>query len=682
MVFEDLSIDENKTIRQYLRLAMVSDRLLAFIFDIIFLTPVVGLMMSGMYKKIQMMSYLNPEGLDLNITLLVSAVFIFLLASLLQTFFLLLWQATPGQIFFKIKVVSVDQHLSKMRLTQILLRSFVFSSQFLFLGIPFLVVLGDKHRRGLHDRIAGTLVLTLKKVGDPGPTALETAFVHKMLLLTSIGAIMMVSLSVSHFYQSIEHDLHVDSDHDNTQAQHICPQIPSIRDEDNNQSSVIHKIDQVVSMYLTQEVSGKCLQQTIKSAFFSEDPQVQNWAYFAKWIQSVSDVQTDIHITEKYLERICIKDSIQEYQSELDLCKLAQASANFLNEKISLSQRKIASEEIENKYWVEVAKSPFDIVAILSMKRDLKNGHLQSYQEKLGKWSEINSANEKYKNYISENLVKTYWMNGENEKALGAYESTRSFLPQKRQEHLDAWLCYEQSTPEKSCIPSSACQHLQQKLKNESYLATTDNEGTSSDLNLAILALAQRVSCSKAALDPLELNTMQSISEEPSLNLVVNSILKNKIRDGSNFDSSAVKKIAAYKNNESLQPYALRELVSKVKNEQDFLFIIEQMKMAPMQDYNWQKNYYLLLQGSLLKNDHHQMGLLLGLTPEHLTPELKKQMIVALFQLKKYDKAWFLASALDNSSKSGMLNSGRSPASESAPGFESVYDSLRKRFRP
>ena len=50
----------------------------SFIFDIIFLTPVVGLMMSGMYKKIQMMSYLNPEGLDLNITLLVSAVFIFL----------------------------------------------------------------------------------------------------------------------------------------------------------------------------------------------------------------------------------------------------------------------------------------------------------------------------------------------------------------------------------------------------------------------------------------------------------------------------------------------------------------------------------------------------------------------------------------------------------------------------
>ena len=169
MVFPDLSAPEvcqKKNVAERTAIAFIADRFLALVLDFLIMSPVVSLLLAGLMKKTKtyfLLDAQSPEGF-------VAGLLIFILGAciviLLQSVFMYYWQATPGQFFMQMRVISYPHYRQRLSFSQCVLRSFCFCASFLLLAIPFLEVLSHPLRRAFHERASDTMVITLKKVCD------------------------------------------------------------------------------------------------------------------------------------------------------------------------------------------------------------------------------------------------------------------------------------------------------------------------------------------------------------------------------------------------------------------------------------------------------------------------------------------------------------------------------------
>lgn len=415
MVFQDLSTHSTHDLSEQqtsaLKIASVGDRFSAFIFDVLILTPLVGLFLAPLYKKVQFLYYVEPSSTEFFVLVFI---FIFAAASLVaffQSLFLIFFAATPGKNFFKLKVVSVSEE--SLHWSAYFLRSFLWVTEVLFFFIPFLAVLSNSKRRPLHDRAAGTMVITLKAVADQGPHRMETHLIRQVILIFGLFMMAWVLTFMQYLYK-----LAINGEFKRSEATYaqVCQEMGS-------DLSGTHRMDMAIGLYLARQVSEECLESEADHALWTPSSQLHSWGYLAKALYNSFDKEK----SDEYFVKTC--------EDKGEACQIAKI--------------------LNNQLPTEIGESVSAKVIWLTQK--IRYGQYEATQNIL---SELNKHIE-FEDFVAAKRLQILWMQGQQEKALGAYELLKDLSHGSSEDlRLSAWLCLEQMDMIKGDTAAASCDNL------------------------------------------------------------------------------------------------------------------------------------------------------------------------------------------------------------------------------
>lgn len=286
MVFPDLSAPEAyvksaPSKRQHI--APVADRAVAFVLDFLIFSPIISLFIAGLMRQSKTYFLINPTSNEGLIALTLSGVLIFFFSVFLQSLFLYFWQATPGQLFLQMRVVSYPEYQRRLSFNQCVVRSFFWCFNFALFGIPFMEILSHPKRRALHERSSDTLVVTMKEGAHDVPHVLESRFISSW---ARIAFTMLLAIGFVSFFK-VYYGLQAGE----------FKQDPDVKVAacESHMSSM----DSAVALYLADGISNSCLSEKVEEVLWSAPSEDVPYAYLARYLMTEGDEQ------EKYFAKVC-----------------------------------------------------------------------------------------------------------------------------------------------------------------------------------------------------------------------------------------------------------------------------------------------------------------------------------------------------------------------------------------
>lgn len=295
-----------------LGLASPKDRSAAYILDVILLLPLVQILQSPL-KKLMLESILYDKGAEVPTYRFLN----FLVFVLLFVFYYTVaiwWKGqTLGKLFFGLRVISYHGVIS---LPQALLRSLFIFVELLLAGFPFLAIFSHPMRRPLHDRVADTLVISLKNpVGLP--TKLEKWRAKVLVIAGSSIASLILLMSLLTGIVKTE----------STQALTLKERCQEMVDKTDN------KTESLIELYLIDELPGNCL---------FEQSRDRVW---------LADKENDAD--EKLLAQFAIALALQEEGESSDIYLNEVCKSNPHHHLCDLSQWLLTSQENDDSAFAE-----------------------------------------------------------------------------------------------------------------------------------------------------------------------------------------------------------------------------------------------------------------------------------------------------------------------------------------
>ena len=146
-----------------LRYASFETRLVAFVLDVIVLLSVFALFFAVAFLQLLLRSDFGDVDPPDSAFYLAAIILLIYFFPFFPLYFLALWVwrgQTVGKMAMAIKVVRRDGHRLGVGTALLRLVGYLFSTLLLFAG--FLMIAFDRQRRGLHDRLADTVVVEPK----------------------------------------------------------------------------------------------------------------------------------------------------------------------------------------------------------------------------------------------------------------------------------------------------------------------------------------------------------------------------------------------------------------------------------------------------------------------------------------------------------------------------------------
>jgi len=597
MVHQDSTL-HSQIQKSKFRIPPLGDRLLAFVFDIVIFSPVFSFLLASLFKKLEVMYFVSPSSIEFLILCGVLFVFTLLLIILFQTIFLVLLGATPGKYFFKIQVVSLQ---GELRFSQALLRSFVWVLEGICLFLPFLEVLSEVHRRPLHDRAAGTMAVTLKKIGDSGPHALESQFVRQFLVMASFCLFAWSIYFVGHFYH-----LAVRGEFKKTELESedfLCATVSNAVESEDQ------RLDKALALYLADEINEECLAAEADFALWIPDESDRSWAYLAKGILR----KYDSELYEGYLEKACEEDE------KGAACGIAKYQADPKNHEIP------AGTETSE---------------ILKVTQDFEKG---LYTEAEKQFIEIGKLSG-FSDFAQSGLAKAFWAQNRTERAQGAYQNVVHQLSRRQNIELSAWICHEELDRSCSHAAVEACENLKSSLKN----------GTSQiQESFVALALIREKECRQTG--KFDYSRFKKLLEDKKDVLKFVHAISKDSPIGPEPRSYTLQDLAFRK--EAVRPAFVRRLAlhywveNYMKSETDFQKVVGFLKDKKIHDLTWIKIYSKSLQIFLLAKSQKSLKEIVGLpSPELISQyQLKTAQIQAQHLLQSSQPATRIPASAETS---------------------------------
>ncbi len=300
MVFPDLSapqaVPHSKPLAKN-AIAFVADRVLALVLDFLIFSPVVSFFMAGLLRQTKVYFLLDTRSLEGYLTIAFMLGFGFALIVFLQSLFMFFLQATPGQLFAQLRVVSYPVERRRITYPQALVRAGTWSLSFLLLGIPFFEILSHPLRRAFHERASDTMVITLKKHPDMGPLPIEEKFVSSWMRLSFLFVLLFFTAYAMRSYQRL------------IANQHFTPGTDKLYCKEMSEDLVgPNRLDTAISLYLLGGISGECLGKEAEASLWSDPVNSQGLAYIAKYMTSDAASKKD------YLQKVCADEKSTECQ--------------------------------------------------------------------------------------------------------------------------------------------------------------------------------------------------------------------------------------------------------------------------------------------------------------------------------------------------------------------------------
>lgn len=171
-------------------------RVFAFFIDTLLFGPVISLFLSGLYQKIKYYAFLSeasPERTEAWLLFVLSYYFLWVL---LSSLFIRFYGGTPGALFSKMRLHSLDHH--RPSLSVILIRQWLFPFHFLFFGFTLLEIYFHPLKLAFHDKVSETLWMSeyahsQDEVGVFEKNVLRSWFRTAFLFLFVIAALYLFS---------------------------------------------------------------------------------------------------------------------------------------------------------------------------------------------------------------------------------------------------------------------------------------------------------------------------------------------------------------------------------------------------------------------------------------------------------------------------------------------------------
>ena len=344
--------------------ACLTDRIFSFLLDYLILTPVVSFLLLLGFKKefaVWNENSLTAESQPLFLLLALAFVMSF---SLLQSFFIYHWGATPGQYFLKLKTQNLQP--SGLNFFKFTIRQMGFWISLFFLGLPWVAVLADPEQRTFYDKLSETRVVSLKSDQFYFNFEFETkywrAFVATVILFFSF---ILAAVGWQQ-HQRIKNAVY--SFQQMKKEQFFCDDLKAVQ--------LLQRLQTAIALNLVGQVSDRCVDKEADFVLWKMDnPELKSLAYYAKSI-----TESDSEREHAYLQQACT-----EKENSFLGCELATA---FLDHDFQQLYQSLGDKNQEKTFLVSTFR--YELGLILSEKSDEKNNF------------------QKLKAYDTQNLVKKY----------------------------------------------------------------------------------------------------------------------------------------------------------------------------------------------------------------------------------------------------------------------------------
>lgn len=271
MVFQDISshVELNK-IGQTKSTAQMVDRFFSFVLDYLIISPFVMFTLYSVFNNGFRFWKTNPLAAENELFIVIVAICFVVLFALVQTFFVSIWNATPGQYFLKIRFEYEDE--GAMKLLKVFIRQILFWVTFLLLGIPFISVMTNSKRKTFYDQVANVTVVSKKL--DNFVLGFESEFKYWRALMATMTLFVgfLATAFIMQNYNKIKN--RVISFNEFKEKNFFCEELKTVEQKE--------RLPVAIGLNLVNQLSDACLDREADFVFWRLKETDLSLAYFAK----------------------------------------------------------------------------------------------------------------------------------------------------------------------------------------------------------------------------------------------------------------------------------------------------------------------------------------------------------------------------------------------------------------
>ncbi len=554
----------------------VSDRVLAFLFDVILFSPLFSILLTPVIRETSLRYYLDSQSSEFYFLVVLCILGYFSLATVFFTIAYFYFQTTPGKFFFKIKIISSSG--SKITGMQAFERSFFQCLSFLTGGLVLIPSLGHPLRKTLHDRISETNVVSLKvtSTGQPlkGPPPLETKLVLRATQMF-LGVLSLWVFSMAgQVFKSVQRGEF--KKEELLQDRYLCPDLNLDENEKNISSAA--RVDLGLALFLASEIDESCLMSEADFALWGTDTDQRSWGYLAKSFYYKFDAEK----SNQYLKQVC--------------------SENLSSESCKLSEKILQQEKGASLAGLKSMTAKILRASQMLGEMDLKN--LASEMMALSKLQHFQS-------FAQRILVKSFWMDNQTDKSWGAYQASMPYMLTNHRLEISRWMCHESLDQGCSVKKYSACEDLREQMKN-----------TNQDNPEDIYAVIRESHCKKTESETLPI-IYQGLSKDRFLTDLFNPLIDSNRSQKLNLLAGHL--FFGSKSWSNLERRYLLEYTQLVQSEKELRPVLDWLQSEGPRDWMWVKIFKSAFSKEkiLLPKTKSNLDVLLG----DLSSELRSSLV-------------------------------------------------------
>jgi uncharacterized RDD family membrane protein YckC len=419
---------ENRSMKVYL--AGPWDRLAAIVIDSIILVPLLSLLLAPLRKSILSAQILGSST-EISYAYLLFVMMIAGLIAVYSTVFTIFFGGTPGKLFTGLRIISVWTGKKPIPISAFLRSLFwVIDCICIF---PLAALFHDKRSRPLHDRVAETVVISVrKKITAHPPTWVEVSLGRSIMAFGFIFLFAWLCVVAMKLHKSLGGDGDILASLQDEGL--LCEPVGRYIGAINEDSPMPDRIEVAMSMFAAEEIDVDCLEK--EAEFQTYKGQEQPLLYLAKaFVHSHDPSKSD-----RYLEKVCSTEKKSDACLLTELMELWTTTQNYSFDR---------EQELEAK--IEKAS---DFVKIWSIRHFIK---VEDYEKASGLLTELNHR-DMVKQFIADQWPRLSLLMGKKNESQLLAEMALSVLDESSRWSLIGWLCYEEQVD--GCQAKSHCSQM------------------------------------------------------------------------------------------------------------------------------------------------------------------------------------------------------------------------------
>ena len=623
-----------------LKLASPLDRLAAVVVDFFLVIVPISTLLAAPFKKEIVKALILQNETDfllyLGLVILTSGIVVIVY----QTLMVWSFGGTLGKLFWGLRVERLWKH-RKPTFSASLLRSIFWLLDSLLVLVPHLSVFSNEKRRPFHDRVADTVVVTLKNKGVRSPGIIEASFVHGVIAAFAVFALVLLSFNSFDLYMASKgEEALIDSLEEEGS---LCKAIgKAVEDWPESDGEEPERLQVAMALFAAGEVAKTCLGAEVDLTLVRQGEE-SALAYLAQSFVHADNAE----LSDRYLAKVCKVDS------ESDSCKMSQIVELWTEEKWSdVSKIFKALDNTQEHY-----------ILVWAIRHYVRRGDFQratGFLEKIEPRRSLGS-------FLGIQRAKTYWGMKRLLEARAAAEVAFETLGPAERVDLASWMCNEEVEVGCEGAAQKSCHVLEKSVEHSSEFLV--------DSKVALSFIKQN-ECRKgygASYDDLAKKI--PIPEARRLLQAMSHWQKKDIKTGRRL-------LWDLAEDESAEPDFREEakflIIGWANRSEDFESLRANWAKAK-KNLQWQRLGRRLFRGYFQLGDYKKaMAVSDNLNEEFLTdPRYREQVIITAYHSGNKKMAWTL---LKNYQHQKNLSAGqRRPASQSE--FDVVAKVLQREFK-